>query len=113
MLRNARLILGLWLGLSLVQFNPYSDSTFNARHVRVATGNILTGVRADVTCTWGTAFADTNYSVVVTVEDTTALGLGLQAERVRSKTASAVVVQVLNASLSTDSGTVHCYGVHD
>jgi hypothetical protein len=90
-----------------------SSVTARVEHVRQSTGSILTGVRADVICTWPAAFADANYSMFASVEDTSALGLGLNAERVRSKTASAATVQVLNASLGTLSGTVDCLGVHD
>ena len=90
-----------------------AQSGLGLRHVRVATGSILTLVRTDVTCTWPTAFSDTNYTVSLAVEDTSALGLGLQPERIRSKTASTVTVQVFNASLGTLSGTLHCVAFHD
>lgn len=80
---------------------------------RISTGSITSGLRADVTVTWPTSFTDTNYTVLVTVEDTSALGLGLQAERIRSKTATQVVIQVLNASLSSLTGTIHIVGIHD
>lgn len=110
MIRNSALVLAMW---TLLQLNPWSSGMHHTQHVRVGTGSILTGVRADITCTWPTAFSDTNYAFAVSIEDTSALGLGLQSERVRSKTTSAVTVQVFNAAIGTNSGTVHCIGFHD
>lgn len=89
------------------------SSTMNCQHKRVATGNILTVTRSDVTVTWDAAFADTNYTVALSIVDTSALGLGLQPERIRSKSASAITVQVFNASVGTLSGTLEAIAVHD
>lgn len=65
------------------------SNTMVCQHKRVTTGSILTATRADITITRDTAFADTNYSVGLSIMDTSALGLGLQSERIRSKMASA------------------------
>jgi len=75
------------------------------------TGSILTTVRADVVVTWPEAFPDANYFPVCKVEDDPALGLGLVLERIRAHTASTVTVQVHNAALGTESGTVYCTAV--
>ena len=90
-----------------------STPTYSCQHERVATGSIATLVRADVSITWDTAFADTNYTVILAVEDTSALGLGLTPERIRSKTTSGITVQVFNASLGSLSGTLHAVAIHD
>jgi hypothetical protein len=85
----------------------------NVKHKRVTTGSIAATTRADVTLTWTTAFADANYTATASVEDTSASGLGLIAERIRSKVAGSVVVQVFNQSAGPLTGTLDVVALHD
>ena len=83
------------------------------KHSRVTTGSIGAGARADVTVTWAHAFADTSYTVQAHVEDTSAAGAGLRVERIRSKVAGSVVVQVMNDSAGALTGTLDVVAIHD
>lgn len=83
------------------------------KHQRVTTGSISAGARADVTLTWTTAFADTNYTVQCTVLDTSGAGTGLRFERLRSLSATAIIAQVINDAGGSLTGTLHCTAIHD
>ena len=80
---------------------------------RISTGSILAGLRAKVTVTWPQSFVDSNYTVVAFMSDTSAIGLGLLAERVQNVTATTCDIQVFNASIGSLGGTLHVIGVHD
>jgi hypothetical protein len=83
------------------------------KHSRVTTGSVAGGSTALVTVTWGTAFADANYSVTASVLDATSTSLSLSVVHVESITASAVTVRVINNSVGALTGTVHVIAVHD
>jgi hypothetical protein len=83
------------------------------KHLRVTTGSIGAGARADVTVTWTTAFADASYTPNCTVLDTSAAGAGLRVERIRSQAAASIVVQVMNDAAAARTGTLNCTAVHD
>jgi hypothetical protein len=83
------------------------------KHARVTTGSIGAGASSLVTVTWGTAFADTNYSAVVSVQDSTAAVASLAVVHIESKTASAITVRVENTSAGSLTGTLHAIAVHD
>jgi hypothetical protein len=89
-----------------------ADGT-NIKHKRITTGSIAATTRADVTLNWTTNFSDTNYSATATVEDTSASGLGLIAERIRSKAVGSVIVQVFNQSAGPLTGVLDCIAIHD
>jgi hypothetical protein len=83
------------------------------KHARVGTGSVTAGSRADVVVTWGTAFANTNYTPVCVMADASAAGTGLRVERVRALAAASITVQVINDSGGSLTGTVYCQAAHD
>lgn len=85
------------------------------KHKRITTGSIGATTRAEVVLTWGTTFADANYSVACSVEDsTTAAGTqGLTGERVRTHSASQVGYVINNPTAGGVTGTLDCWAVHD
>jgi len=88
-------------------------STQSVRQGRASTGTILTLTRVNITITWATAFADTNYTVACTIEDTSVLGLGLLTERITAKTAASITVQIFNQSVGSLTGMLHAIAIHD
>lgn len=83
------------------------------KHGRITTGSIAAGATALVTLTWGTAFADANYTVSAEVEDATTTSLSLSVVHVESKTSSAVTVRVINNSVGALTGTLNIIAIHD
>lgn len=83
------------------------------KHARVTTGSIGAASSALVTVTWTTAFADTNYTVVASVQDSTAAILSLTVVHIETKTAAAVEVRVQNTSAGSLTGTLHVIAMHD
>jgi hypothetical protein len=85
------------------------------KHIRVSTGSITGGARANVAITWTTAFPDGNYSVVCNVVDAgnalTSAGFLLERQNI-NQTATGTSVTVLNNG-STGSGVVDCIAIHD
>lgn len=84
------------------------------KHARITTGSIGTS-GGSVTHTWATAFADTNYTVWPSVEDSTAQSEtdGLRVAKVRSKAATQVIVDIDNLGAGAITGTLHLLAVHD
>lgn len=75
--------------------------------VRVATPAVLLGGSSDVTVTWSAPFANTNYTVVVTLEGTGVLGL---TPIVKSRALANCVVTLKNAllvNILAGAGTLH------
>lgn len=83
------------------------------KHQRVTTGSINATSSAVVTLTWSAAFADANYTVNVSVVDTTAAALSLQVVHIESQSASAITVRVENTSAGALTGTLHAIAMHD
>ncbi len=83
------------------------------KHARVTTGSISAGSTALVTITWGTAFADANYTVSASVVDSTTSSLSLSVVHVESVSASAVTVRILNNAVGSLTGTVNVIAIHD
>lgn len=80
------------------------------KHKRVSSGSIPGFSSDTVTITWGTPFADTDYSCFITVEDS---GGVLRVGSIVTKTTSSVVVGIFNDDLSSATGTVHAIAIHD
>jgi len=81
---------------------------------RVTTGAIGASASVQVTLTWGTAFADANYSVTASVVESTATTSTLRVHHIVSQSAAQVVVLVTNDDAGgAHTGTLHCIGVHD
>lgn len=94
-----------------VSINVGVSSAGGLKVQQVSTGSIGAGARSDVTLTWSAAFADTNYVPTCTVVDTSAAGAGLRLERIRSVTTTAIVVQVINDSDRSLTGTLNCNAI--
>ncbi|HEX9763825.1 MAG TPA: hypothetical protein VGA39_00950, partial [Candidatus Acidoferrales bacterium] len=84
------------------------------KHRRVSTGSCGTS-GCQVTVSWTTAFADTNYSVSCSVQDSTAQSetTGLRLAKINSIAAGSVTVDIDNLSASAITGTLHCTAIHD
>lgn len=91
----------------------YLPDAGGLKHSRISTGSISAGSSALVTVTWGTAFADANYTVVCSVLDTTAASLALSVVHIESQSASAITVRVQNTSAGALTGTLHVIAIHD
>ncbi len=83
------------------------------KHGRVTTGSIGAGVSALVALTWGTAFADANYTVTASVLDATAAIASLQVVHVETILAASVAVRVQNTSAGALTGTLQVIALHD
>lgn len=83
------------------------------KHGRVTTGSITAGASANVTLTWTSAFADANYTVSASVEDSTAATASLSVVHVESKIAASVTVRVLNSAAGDLTGTLNVIAIHD
>jgi hypothetical protein len=79
------------------------------KHQRVTTGAIGATSSVDVTLTWTSAFADANYTPVVSVVEST----GILTATIKSFSASAVVVTVKNTSAGSLTGTLLAQAMHD
>lgn len=83
------------------------------RHARVTTGSVALSGTAAVSVTWPQAFPDANYTVTASVVLDIA-GESLRVVRVRSKTATGCVVQVVNNdAAAAHTGVVHAVAIHD
>lgn len=105
---------GRWT--STAKFSPASGvlpDSGGIKHARVTTGPISGAATALVTVTWGTAFADANYTVSASVVDATTSSLSLSVVHVESVTASAVTVRVINNAVGELTGLVHAIALHD
>jgi hypothetical protein len=101
---------------SVVIFNGISNSGGTGfKHLRVTTGSIGSTSRAEVTLNWTGSFADTNYTVACSVNDSTsgATAQGLVLERTRQKTAALTTVVINNPTGGALTGTLECVAIHD
>jgi hypothetical protein len=83
--------------------------------VRTASQAFGANASTDVTITWPVAFADANYTVLVTIvaEDVSNSLLAGQ-NAIKSKTATSVVARVQNAdALNPHNGHVEAIAIHD
>jgi len=81
---------------------------------RVTTGACV-NTGCSVTLTWTVAFADADYTVTCSVEDSTAQSelTGLRVAKVRVKVAASVTVDIDNFSAGDITGTLNCMASHD
>lgn len=89
-----------------------SEAVAGLESQRVTTGSVAATSAADVTVTWDTAFADTNYTVTASVVETTA-GTTLRVLKVLAQAAGSVTVRVYNDSAGAVTGTVHAIAIAD
>ncbi|HDZ38406.1 MAG TPA: hypothetical protein ENH62_09000 [Marinobacter sp.] len=84
------------------------------KHSRITTGSIGSSSSAAVTVTWGTAFADANYTVNCSVQQGDTDTATLQVDHIETVTTASVVVRVENEDAgAAKTGTLHCQAVHD
>jgi hypothetical protein len=93
--------------------NGIGNNGSGLKHARITTGSVSGGSTALVTVTWGTAFADANYTVEASVLDATTTSLSLSVVHIESISASAVTVRILNNSVGSLTGTLHVIAMHD
>ena len=84
------------------------------KHGRVAVTDCAT-TGCSATWSFGTAFADTNFTVSCTVQEASGQSetTGLRFAKVRERLATGVSTDLDNLSASTVSGTLHCFAIHD
>lgn len=83
------------------------------KHARVSTGSINATSSAVVTNSWTTAFADANYTLTASVQDSTAALLSLRMVHIEALTATGVAVRIENSSVGALTGTLHLIAIHD
>ena len=83
-------------------------------HKRVTTGSITASSAANITVTWDTPFADANYTVVATLDETTETNYSeFYVERLINKTKDDIDVRVQNKSVSAKTATINIIAIHD
>lgn len=83
---------------------------------RVNPGAVSASGNVDVTVTWDTPFADTNYTVAAAVQEAvSSTTTGALARQVRSRTASQVVIRVSTGTTAITDGAavLHVLGIAD
>lgn len=100
-----------WSGILTTSRGGTGSSAF--KHQRVTTGSITAGTSAVVTLTWTSPFADANYTVTCSVEDSTAATASLVVVHIEAKAANTVQVRISNTSAGSLTGTLNCIAVHD
>ncbi len=88
-------------------------STTGFKSQRVSTGSIGAGASAVITVTWPTPFADTSYTPVVSVLDSTTAALSLSVVHIETKIAASISVRVQNTSAGSLTGTLQALALHD
>ena len=84
------------------------------KHKRASTGVINRNTNASITITWTTPFLDSNYTVVASIIDNTSTGTGLSILHINTKSATQVVVHVINNDNTHDlTGTINLIAMHD
>lgn len=84
------------------------------KHQSVTTGSINASSSAAVTLTWGTAFADANYTPVCNVLEATASTSTLRLHHIESFLAASVTVRIVNDDGGgAHTGTLYCTGIHN
>lgn len=79
---------------------------------RASTGSVGAAAEANVTLTWPTGFSDGDYAVTASMmEDDD--GEALRVRRIKTKSATGIVVNCVNNGLISHTGTVHAIAVAD
>lgn len=79
---------------------------------RVTTGLVAGSAQAAITVTWDKPFPTTDYTVIASVLLDVA-GASLEVVRIRSKTTTGCVIQVLNRALTGQSGSLEVIAISD
>jgi hypothetical protein len=88
-------------------------STTGLTSKRVSTGSISGGGSALVTVTWAVPFADTSYTALASVLDTTISASALSVVHIESLSVASISVRISNASGGALTGTVQAIAYHD
>ncbi len=100
--------------LNILLFGPDQANGATAA-AAITSGSIAAGAYLDVPLTWTSAFADTNYTAVCDVKDTTDVnGPGLAADHISVQSTTGISVTIHNgSSTSAVTGTVGCHAEHN
>lgn len=88
-------------------------STTGFKSKRVTTGSVSGGGTALVTVNWPSAFADTNYTAVASVLDSTGAVASLSVVHIESQLVGSISVRVSNAAAGALTGTIQALALHD
>ena len=82
------------------------------KHTRIASGTTAASLHATSSATWTftTAFADTNYTIVCTIDNPTGVPLVANTD---TKAAASINIVIMAGSSAAASGTLNCIAVHD
>jgi hypothetical protein len=82
------------------------------KHTRIASGTTGGSLHdiASATWTFGTAFVDTNYTIVVTIDNPTGVPIVAYTE---NKAEGSIDIVIIAGSATAASGTLNCIAVHD
>lgn len=82
------------------------------KHTRIASGTTGGAIHDTASATWtfGTAFADTNYTIVCTIDNPTGVPLVASTD---TKAAASINILIMAGSGAAASGTLNCLAVHD
>lgn len=100
-------------GTSLLIGGGVNANSGGLKHARLTTGSINAASSALVTNTWTTAFADANYTLTASVQDSTQAILSIRMVHIEALTATGVAVRVENSSAGALTGTLHLIAIHD
>jgi hypothetical protein len=103
----------VYIGTQLNVGTSVAPDSGGIKHSRVTTGSVSAASTALVTVTWGTAFADANYTVAASVVDSTTTSLSLSVVHVETIAAGSCTVRVLNNAAGSLTGTLHVIAMHD
>ncbi len=104
----------LRIGSGIDNTAPGSGFSTGFQHKRVTSGSIAAGSSAAVTLSWTAPFADTNYTPVCQVQESTAGASTLRIHHIESIAASSVTVRIVNDdTTSAHTGQLVCLAAHD
>lgn len=83
-----------------------------AKQTRVLYGAIAVGATLTITVTWGTAFADSFYTVIATAEDPI-VAASMSCTAQNKLAASVDIVVKNNSGVGSNGGTIHVIAFHD
>lgn len=81
--------------------------------VRETTGSVAAADFVVITLNWPTAFSDTNYTVVVSVQDDEVSDMGLRVVRIQAKVVGSISVVVENTAISARTGVIEAMAFVD
>lgn len=86
--------------------------TPGTKHQRFTVASVPAGTSATQVYTWAQAFADANYTAVVTMFETSAT-VGLVATKITAQTAASITVLITNNAAGALTGSLRAIAIHD